>query len=117
MRDESSSSNDSENKYKDVTPVPQFSDKVEILKIKYSKKEREIMDTFRGFLKTKELSPRVYNLTSTVIEHFPSNYVGWLIRRQCIQEVKELDANQELIWLDNQMVENQKIIKFGTTGN
>ena len=50
MSDKSSSSKSSDDNFDDVTPVPQFSDKVELLKIKYSKKEIEIMDIFRGFL-------------------------------------------------------------------
>ena len=108
MSDKASPSKGSEDNFDDVTPVPQFSDKVELLKIKYSKKEIEIMDIFRGLLQTKELSPRVYNFTALVIEHFPTNYCAWLVRRKCIQEVKELDAKKELYWLDLQMVENQK---------
>ena len=109
MSDNSSSSSEkSEFNYDDVTPVKQFSDKVEVLKIKYSEKENKMMDIFRGFLQTKELSERVYDLTTEVIEEFPSNYVAWLVRRQCIQEVKELDPKDELIWLDSEMVENQK---------
>ena len=91
-----------------VSPVPQFSDQVQILKIKYTKKEREIMDLFRGFLLSKEISLRVYQITTLIIENFPANYVAWVIRRQCINQVKEIDANEELKWLDNQMGINQK---------
>jgi protein farnesyltransferase/geranylgeranyltransferase type-1 subunit alpha len=96
------------NQWGDVTPVPQFSDKVEILKIKYSKKEKTLLDIFRGVLQTKELSVRVYNLTTLVIKYFPTNYVAWVLRRQCINEIKEIDPKKELDWLDKQMVENQK---------
>ena len=95
-------------KFKDINPVSQFSDEVNVLKIKYSKREKELLNYFRGVLLTKEISIRVYNLTTLVIKYFPSNYTAWLIRRQCINQIKEIDPNQELIWLDEQMTENQK---------
>ena len=92
----------------DYSPVPQFSDNVQILKIKYSKQDRKLLDFFRGVLLSKEISFRVYKLTTLVINDFPSNYVAWVLRRQCINEVKEIDPYQELNWLDKKMVENQK---------
>ena len=96
------------NQFKDLSPVPQFSEDVNILKIKYTKSDKKLMNCFRAVLQSKELSVRVYNLTSLVISNFPANYVAWILRRQCINQIKEIDINQELKWLDNQMVENQK---------
>jgi protein farnesyltransferase/geranylgeranyltransferase type-1 subunit alpha len=91
-----------------INPVPQFSDKVKILKIKYTKQDTKLMDIFRAVLLSKEISYRVYELTSLIISFFPTNYNAWVLRRQCLDKVKEIDALQELNWLDEMMVENQK---------
>ena len=96
------------NQFDNVSPVQQFSDKVQILKIKYSKNDRKLLDIFRGVLLSKEISVRVYNLTTLVIKNFPANYVAWIVRRQCLNQIKEIDAKEELNWLDKQMVVNQK---------
>ena len=97
-----------EEEWKDINPVTQFSDQVQILKIKYTKREKKLLGIFLGVLQKKEISLRVYNLTSKVIEEFPSNYVAWLLRRKCLNEVKEINALDELNWLDKQIEENQK---------
>ena len=91
-----------------VTPVTQFSDKVKVLKIKYREKEIKLMDIFRAVLLSKEISLRVYELTTSVIFCFPTNYVAWVLRRECLDKVKEIDPYQELNWLDDLMVDNQK---------
>jgi len=91
-----------------ITPVPQFSENVKVLKIKYKEKERKLMDIFRAVFLSKEISLRVYELTSLVIMFFPTNYVAWVLRRECLDKVKEIDPYQELLWLDDIMVENQK---------
>ena len=96
------------NQFDDISPVQQFSDQVQILIIKYSKNDRKLLDIFRGVLVSKEISVRVYNLTTLVIKNFPANYVAWIVRRQCLNQIKEIDAKEELNWLDKQMVENQK---------
>ena len=97
-----------EKEWEDITPVTQFSEDVQILKIKYTKNEIKLLNIFRGVLESKEISLRVYNLTSKVIEEFPSNYVAWLVRRKCLNEVKEINSFDELNWLDKQIEENQK---------
>ena len=97
-----------EKEWEDITPVNQFSDEVNILKIKYTKDEQKLLKIFLGVLEAKEISLRVYNLTSKVIENFPSNYVAWLVRRKCLNEVKEINGLDELNWLDKQIEENQK---------
>lgn len=53
--------------WKDVEPVPQFTKNVEILKIDYSEKFREINDYFRAILHKNEISVRAYNLTTELI--------------------------------------------------
>ena len=91
-----------------ITPVPQFSENVKILQIKYSEQDKKIMNIFRAVLLSKEISLRVYDLTSLVLSFFPTNYACWVLRRECLDKVKEIDPNQELVWLDDIMVENQK---------
>ena len=66
------------------------------------------MNIFRAVLLSREISYRVYNLTSLVLSIFPTNYVCWVLRRECLDKVKEIDPYQELAWLDSIMVENQK---------
>jgi hypothetical protein len=51
----------------DIEPIPQFSDSVEILKIEYDDKTREINDYFRAILHKNEISKRAYNLTTELI--------------------------------------------------
>jgi protein farnesyltransferase/geranylgeranyltransferase type-1 subunit alpha len=53
--------------WKDIDPVPQFTDNVEILKIDYDDKFREINDYFRAILHKNEISVRAYNLTTELI--------------------------------------------------
>ena len=91
-----------------VKPVPQFSEKVNVLKIQYSPQEIQLMDIYRAVLLSKEISIRVFGLTELVIEHFPTNYTAWALRRECLAKIKELDLYQELCWLDSMMVINQK---------
>ena len=93
---------------KEITPITQFSDKVKVLQIKYREKEIKLMNIFRAVLLSKEISLRVYELTTSVIFYFPANYVAWVLRRECLDKVKEIDPYQELNWLDELMVENQK---------
>lgn len=54
-------------KWKDVTPVPQFSDDVEILRINYDAEYREVNDYFRAIMLTNEISTRAYELTTEII--------------------------------------------------
>ena len=58
------------NLWADVEPIPQFSDQVEILKIDYSEKLRQINDFFRAILHKNEISMRAFDLTTELIEVF-----------------------------------------------
>ena len=91
-----------------LEPIPQFSDKINILQIDYNQKEVEIMNIFRAIILSKKISLKVYELTSIVISFFPTNYMAWVVRRQCLDKIKEIDHYQELSWLDNLLVPNQK---------
>ena len=91
-----------------ITPVPQFSEKVKILQIKYSEEQKRVMNIFRAVVLSKEVSLEVYELTSLVISLFPTNYVAWILRRECLDKIKEIDPYQELDWLDSIMLQFQK---------
>ena len=93
---------------KEVTPIPQFSDQVKIMKIKYSKEEERMMNIFRAVCLSKEVSYRVYELTHLIIENFPTNYCAWVVRRQCLDKIKEINLLEELEWLDSIMIIYQK---------
>ena len=93
---------------KEITPVPQFSPEITLLKIHYIKEEEKIMDIFRAVFLSKEISLRVYNLTTEVISLFPANYCAWVLRRECLDKVKEIKPEDELNWLDSFIESNQK---------
>lgn len=94
--------------WKDITPLDIFDEKCNVFNIKYNKEYKNIMNIFRAVVTNKEYSERVYQLTNKVIELNPSNYMGWYIRRLCIDNVSTIDLKNELEWLDSIMVENQK---------
>ena len=93
---------------KEITPVPQFSPEVKLLKINYTEEETKLMDIFRAVFLSKEISRRVYDLTSLVISFFPTNYCAWILRRECLDKVKEIELKEELNWLDSILEPNQK---------
>ena len=93
--------------WKDITPVPQFSPNVEILKIQYKPEYIELMDYFRAIILKNELSQRAYELTTEVINEAPTNYMAWQHRRCCL-DACDISLLDELNWLDTMMVDNQK---------
>ena len=93
---------------KEITPVPQFSDKVKVMQINYPPSDKKIMDIFRAVYLSKEISKRVYDLTTIVINNRPTNYSAWVLRRECLDKVKEINLMDELKWLDDECIKNQK---------
>ena len=93
---------------KEITPVSQFSPEVKLMRINYTPEETKLMDIFRAVFLSKEISKRVYELTSLVISFFPTNYCAWVLRRECLDKVKEIDPKEELNWLDSIQESNQK---------
>ena len=94
--------------WNDITPIEQFTEKIDILLINYQKDYEQLMKYFRGIIEKKEISFRVYQLTSEIIDENATNYMAWHIRRLCIDQIKEIDLNTELNWLDKMMIINQK---------
>lgn len=94
--------------WKDITPISQFSDNVQVLRIQYPEEYETTLNYFRGILDKKELSERAYNLTTAVLSMNPTNYAAWHLRRKCLDNCQLLSFQKELEWLDTLMVENQK---------
>ena len=95
--------------FNDITPIEQFSDKIDILKLDDNSKSNQIMNYFRAILVKHEISERVYDFTEEVIKINPSNYIAWVIRRECIDQLENITFEKELMWLDNIIV---KIAKY-----
>jgi pyocin large subunit-like protein len=56
--------------WKDITPLDEFSNEVNILKIDYTEELKEINDYFRAILKKNEISQRAFDLTTELLEVF-----------------------------------------------
>ena len=93
---------------KEITPLPIFSPEVKLIQINYTEEETKLMDIFRAVLNSKEVSLRVYELTSMVISYFPTDYGAWVLRRECLDKIKEINPLEELNWLDHMIEINQK---------
>ena len=70
--------------------MPQFTDKIYILQIQYPKEHQKLFDIFRFILISKEISLRVFNLTTEIIKISPWTYDLWIIRRKCLSEIEEI---------------------------
>ena len=93
--------------WSDIDPIDQFSPEVDILKIDYDDKYKEISSYFRAILHKNELSMRAYNLNTELLEINATNYMAWYHRRQCLDNLT-IDLKKELNWLDEFGVVNQK---------
>jgi len=94
--------------WKDIIPLEQFSDKIEILKLDYDSMSKELLDYFRAILVKHEISKRVYDLTEKVININPSIYIAWVIRRECIDQISDINFDLEIKWLDKIMIKTSK---------
>ena len=93
--------------WKDITPLEQFSPEIDILKMDYDDKFKEISNYFRAILHNNEVSLRAFNLTTELIQVNSTNYMAWYHRRQCIDQLN-INLQKELDWLDDIGVINQK---------
>ena len=80
--------------------LSQFSPKVDILKIEYSEIHNKLMGIFRYILITKEISLRVFNLTTEIIKISPWTYEVWVIRRHCLSDIEEINIYDEIEYLN-----------------
>ncbi len=94
--------------WSDVIPIPQFSNSVKVMQMETDPKYNEIMSTFRYILAKNEISLRAYNLTTEVLNENATNYMAWVVRRQCLDKFSEIDLEKELTWLNEMICDNQK---------
>ncbi|CAI5745174.1 unnamed protein product [Peronospora destructor] len=91
----------------DVVKVPQDDGPDPIVSINYSDNFTDVMDCFRGVLKTNEYSERVLALTLDVIKANPANYTVWYFRR-CVLEALGSDLRAELQFTADMALEHPK---------
>ncbi len=88
--------------------VPQFSDNVKLLKMNYPHEFEELMCIFRGVIQSGEISKRVYDLTTEIIQSNPAIYEAWVIRRKCLDKFDSLDLFKELEWTSKRILHSIK---------
>eukprot|EP00500_Bicosoecida_sp_ms1_P009564 CAMPEP_0203816640 /NCGR_PEP_ID=MMETSP0115-20131106/17085_1 /ASSEMBLY_ACC=CAM_ASM_000227 /TAXON_ID=33651 /ORGANISM="Bicosoecid sp, Strain ms1" /LENGTH=338 /DNA_ID=CAMNT_0050725547 /DNA_START=183 /DNA_END=1196 /DNA_ORIENTATION=- len=91
----------------DVTPIPQDDGPNPITPIMYSPEFTETMDYFRAVLKSGEISPRAFHLSTRAIKCNAANYTAWHFRRKCIDALG-LDLATELAFVSAQAAETPK---------
>lgn len=98
--------------FKDLDPIPQFDNKIDILRIKYNDFDNLLNSYFRTIYKSKEVSKRAFSLVKILISNSPSNYAAWLIYRIHLDNDtfvnNNIDINEEQIWIDNITLKNHK---------
>ncbi|CAD8132174.1 unnamed protein product [Paramecium pentaurelia] len=97
--------------WSDVERTPQFTSKIELLNVKYDEDYEEIMDYFRAIVKSGEISERVFDLTSIIIQKLPSNYNAYFIRRKCLKQMN-LDLSKEMEFINEVTISNQKVYQI-----
>ncbi|KLO06398.1 protein prenylyltransferase [Schizopora paradoxa] len=71
--------------WKDITPIPQYAENANpIAPIFYTEAYKDATDYFRAVVKAGELSPRVLELTESVIRLNPAHYSAWQYRYKVI---------------------------------
>ncbi|CAH0492826.1 unnamed protein product [Peronospora farinosa] len=91
----------------DVVKVPQDDGPDPIVSINYSETFTDVMDCFRGVLKTNEYSERVLALTLDVIKENPANYTVWYYRRRVLEALGS-DLRAELQFTADMALEHPK---------
>ncbi|KAI0301615.1 protein prenylyltransferase [Multifurca ochricompacta] len=68
----------------DVVPISQYENIQPLAPIFYSPEYKDATDYFRGIVKTGEKSPRVLELTETIIRLNPAHYSAWQYRYEVL---------------------------------
>ena len=97
------------NSFKDIESSSQFSPEIKILQIQYSKNHQLLMNTFRYILISKEISLRVFNLTTEIIKISPWTYEVWVLRRKCLSEIEEINIYNEIEFMNNIIIYFPKV--------
>lgn len=84
--------------WKDVNPIRQYGDPNPLAPIFYSEEYKDATDFFRGIVHTGEKSPRVLELTESIIRQNPAHYTAWQYRYETILALDSpLDVELELM--------------------
>ncbi|DBA01002.1 TPA: hypothetical protein N0F65_006263 [Lagenidium giganteum] len=91
----------------DVEKIPQDDGPNPIVRLAYSANFTDVMDCFRGVLRTSEYSERTLKLSKDVINANPANYTAWYFRRRVLEA---LNANlyEELEYTEQMAIEHPK---------
>jgi len=82
----------------DVVPLEQYEGATPIAPIFYTPEYRDVTDYFRGMVKTGEKSPRVLDLTESIIRQNPAHYSAWQYRYKTLIALNvPLDAELRLM--------------------
>ncbi|KAI0049176.1 protein prenylyltransferase [Auriscalpium vulgare] len=83
--------------WSDLTPVAQYENIQPLAPIFYNPDYKDATDYFRGVVKTGELSPRVLDLTETIIRLNPAHYSAWQYRYQTLIATKSSLADELIL--------------------
>lgn len=98
-----------QSQFKDIEEIDP-SDKYNILHIDSSDYHQKLNSIFRSILEKNEISERVFLLTKLIIEASSTNYMGWYIRRKCLDvlQLSNEDNKNELDWMNEVTLQNPK---------
>lgn len=97
------------NSFSEIESLTQFSSNIQILQIKYQENNQKLMDILRYVLNSKEISIRVFDLTTEIIKFSPWTYEVWVIRRKCLSEIEEIDIYDEIEFTNNILIYYSKV--------
>lgn len=84
--------------WRDVKPIPQTADSLQVAQILYDADFSKTMDYFRAMLRLDERSARALELTRRVIQGNAANYTAWHFRRLCLEALHS-DMSAELAFV------------------
>ncbi|KAM3128444.1 hypothetical protein pb186bvf_019452 [Paramecium bursaria] len=96
-----------EHDWSDVQRLKQYEGNPTILNLKYDEKYEKLMDYCRAIIQSNEISIRVYDLTTSLLNFNASNYNLYIIRRKCLQQLN-LDLDQEMKFVNDLTFKNEK---------
>ncbi|KAG8909768.1 hypothetical protein FRC02_007588, partial [Tulasnella sp. 418] len=91
----------------DIEPVPQADGEYVLVPIMYPADYKEAMDYFRAIVKAQEYSPRVLELTESIVRMNPAHYSVWQYRYQTLLRTNS-SLEDELKLMDKIASQNLK---------
>jgi protein farnesyltransferase/geranylgeranyltransferase type-1 subunit alpha len=93
--------------WSDIQPLAQCDGEFPILKTRYPPEYEELMGYFRRVSQNGELSKRVYDLTTEVINWICGSYTAWYVRRQCVLKLG-ISLDIEFKFVEEMFPNNEK---------